>query len=147
MFNCKTQHSMCKALCCGTFPIDEEIYDRNKFRIVTEPYREVRFTENNNKSFVTAHTESGLCVFLNKDLSCNIYDQRPLICKKYGDESHALLRCPFQDKNGTVRSRQERRSVLQNAEKKTLKIKTKMYEENKEMIDSAIRESEKGNNK
>jgi Fe-S-cluster containining protein len=56
-------------------------------------------------------TEDRRCVFLNDDLSCNVYEDRPWVCKKYGDESCSFMTCPFQSKEGRIRSRQERRKI------------------------------------
>lgn len=64
-----------------------------------------------NTEFVLPMTENLKCCFLNTDLSCNIYDDRPNICKKFGDESHSFMTCHFQDKHGRIRSRQERRKL------------------------------------
>lgn len=48
-------------------------------------------------------TEDLFCPFLKKDLSCAIYEDRPDVCRKFGDESHELLCCPVQDKDGNAR--------------------------------------------
>jgi Fe-S-cluster containining protein len=67
-------------------------------------------------------TEDGYCPFLNKDLTCNIYEDRPSVCQKYGTERHSTLRCPYQDKNGRTRSRQETRKILRDAAKGAEKL-------------------------
>ena len=51
------------------------------------------------------------CPFLTYDLKCNIYADRPFVCREFGSESHLMMKCCFQDKDGRVRSRQETRAV------------------------------------
>lgn len=48
-------------------------------------------------------TSDLLCPFLKKDLGCAIYEDRPEVCRKYGDETHPMLCCPMQDKDGNAR--------------------------------------------
>ncbi|WP_353851361.1 YkgJ family cysteine cluster protein [Muribaculum sp.] len=35
------------------------------------------------------------CPFLRADYKCNIYEHRPLICRKFGDCSHPMLICRY----------------------------------------------------
>jgi len=51
------------------------------------------------------------CPFLTKEWKCNIYDDRPFVCREFGKESHLMMHCRFQDKEGRVRSRQEQRML------------------------------------
>lgn len=103
-FDCKKMHSKCKAACCGVVPIPKTLYDESQDKIVREP-KEIMICDDS----VIPITASGNCVFLNEDLSCNIYENRPIICEKFGDESHPMLVCPFLDKEGNERTRQDRR--------------------------------------
>ncbi len=56
-------------------------------------------------------TKTHRCPFLTYDLKCNIYENRPFVCREFGKESHERLKCSFQDKDGRERSRQERRLI------------------------------------
>lgn len=117
-FDCKKMHPKCKAQCCGIVPIPKEIYDANKDKLVRPIV--------NLLDVVIAYipvTEDHYCPFLNEDLSCNIYEERPEVCKKFGDESHKMLICPYLDKNGKERSRQFMRSERRNIEKYQSKLK------------------------
>ena len=105
-FDCKKMHDKCKAQCCGVVPIPKETYAANQDKIVRKPHDFVDADEN-----VIPLTTDAYCVFLNQDLSCNIYDDRPDVCRKFGDESHPMLFCPVLDKNGKERCRQNRRQV------------------------------------
>jgi len=63
-------------------------------------------------------TDDLKCTFLKDDFTCNIYHDRPHVCKKFGDETHLMMTCVFQDKNGRERSRQERRNLERKTNKK-----------------------------
>jgi Fe-S-cluster containining protein len=111
-FDCKKIHPKCKAACCGVVPIPRDIYFANQDKIVREPKETIDLGD-----IVISHTDDLYCVFLNSDLSCNIYDQRPLICRKFGDESHPMMCCSFMDKDGRERSRQAKRRIERQSEK------------------------------
>ncbi len=116
-FDCKKMHSKCKAGCCGIVPISKEIYNSNKDKIVRQPHEIIE-----EGDCVIPITQDVYCVFLDGDLHCNIYEDRPDVCRKFGDESHAMLFCPVLDKNGKERSRQNRRAV----ERQTAKYISKL---------------------
>lgn len=126
-FDCFKCHSKCKAVCCNVCPIEKEIYERNLDK---------RLRSIEKLSSLGAHvipiTSDGKCVFLKDDLTCNIYDDRPFLCKKFGDETHLMMTCAYQDKNGRHRSRQEKRALERKMEKKqeyTLNYLLSMMEE------------------
>jgi len=117
-FDCKKMHPKCQAMCCGIVPIPKEIWERNQDKLVRECTNVIDAT-----IAMIPVTESHYCPFLNEDLSCNIYEDRPEVCKKFGDESHPMLRCAFLDKNGKERSRQAQRHEIRKIEKKVNKLK------------------------
>jgi Fe-S-cluster containining protein len=114
-FDCFKCHAKCKAACCSVAPIEKEIYERNldkRLRHVLEEKNPNPFPENTAaKKMVLPITEDMKCTFLKPDLTCNIEHDKPLLCKKFGDESHLMMTCVYQDKNGRIRSRQERRAL------------------------------------
>lgn len=117
-FDCSKMHPKCKAECCScTTPIPSDIYRNNLDKRVELPNEEMEFKSNEDKEIfpsdidIIAMTDSGKCTFLNKNLSCNIYKDRPPICKKFGDESHSALKCCWIDKDGKERSRADRRRI------------------------------------
>lgn len=129
-FDCDKLKPRCKAACCCPFPIDAEIFERNRHKIVRPIVQEEHFEdfivdENSMKDPASAkrgplilalgefdkEVGSHRCPFLTYDLKCNIYDERPATCREFGKESHILLTCCFQDKDGRERSRQEMRSL------------------------------------
>lgn len=115
-FDCKKLHHVCKAGCCTITPIPKDLWNECRGKVV-EKVEEVKEglqvdpETGELKDFVVPFTKSLKCPFLNEDLSCNIYEKRPYVCRKFGDESHKYLRCHFQDKDGRIRTRQERRSL------------------------------------
>lgn len=105
-FDCKNMHHKCKAECCGVFPISKELYEKNQHKIVRKPHDVI-----DADGHVIPCTVDSYCIFLNEDLYCNIYEDRPSVCRQFGDESHPMLCCPVLDKNGKERSRQNRRHI------------------------------------
>ena len=122
MFDCKKLHTKCKAVCCKSVPIEKAVYERNVDKIIqapisTEGFEGVDGLENRTVSLIFPITKNGYCPFLREDLLCNIQDDKPSVCVKYGSEIVPCLKCPFQDKNGRVRARQETRLILRKAKK------------------------------
>lgn len=126
--NCSKCLDRCKAYCCGSIPIEVERFQRNIEKIVNpvikvEVFNGAAIPDDItldmskmaevavNKPHAFPYTKDGNCCFLNEDLSCNIYEDRPPICKKFGDESHENMTCKFQKKDGSMRTRQERRML------------------------------------
>lgn len=58
-------------------------------------------------------TENGKCPFLQSDYGCAIYNDRPAICKKYGDETHPFMTCSYQTKDGEARPEKERKKIAE----------------------------------
>lgn len=108
-FECKKYHCKCKAECCGIVPIPRTLWQKKQHAIQRHP-KEVMSGIATNKitgqreNIVIPLTEDNYCPFLKKDLSCAIYDERPEVCRKFGDESHPMLCCPMQDKDGNPKT-------------------------------------------
>lgn len=116
-FDCKKMHPKCKAQCCGVVPIPKEIYDRNKDKI----QRKANETLDAGDCLIPI-TADAYCVFLDGDFNCAIYEDRPDVCRKFGDESHPMLFCPYINKEGKERCRQSRRQVERQSAKYMSKI-------------------------
>ncbi len=123
VFDCKKIHPKCKARCCGIVPIPKELYEQHKDKMNRIPLRIIEH-ENN----VIPITSDAYCPFLNDDLSCNIYEDRPEICRKFGDETHPMLCCPYLNKDGKERCRQSRRQIEINVSKNLSKLKLSINE-------------------
>lgn len=138
--DCKACHAQCKAACCGMCPMPLDLFERNKDKIVQHPQKVQLWQSpdvkgdlsmpslqemkdvSNNIDMVLPITKNMKCCFLNEDYSCNIYEDRPNICRKFGDESHIYMTCCYQSKDGRIRSRQERRSLERQCEGATDKL-------------------------
>lgn len=99
------------------------IWERHK----GEMQREVKEIQNmgcvprdgSDQAHIVLRTEDGKCVFLKDNLDCAIYEDRPWICRKFGDESCGMLTCSWKAKDGRIRSRQEKRKIERAVEKGT----------------------------
>jgi Fe-S-cluster containining protein len=114
-FDCKKQHPKCKAICCGCIAFDKALWERNQNKVVREP---VKVLSSSDDTQVFPITKDMICSFLREDFYCNIYDERPDVCREYGNESSLDMSCPYLKKDGTPRSRQHRRSIQRGADKK-----------------------------
>jgi Fe-S-cluster containining protein len=116
-FDCFKCHSKCKAACCGVSPIENDIYQRNLDKRLRTVLKEIEM-----HPCIIPTTEDAKCTFLKEDFTCNIYEDRPALCKKFGDETHIMMTCVYQDKNGRERSRQEKRALERKADKHPLNL-------------------------
>lgn len=119
-FDCKSMHHKCKAECCrGAIDFSKEFWERNQHKVITKPIDILEFP---NGQYIIPKTESGYCSFLREDYQCNIYEERPDMCKNYGDESVLNMSCPYIKKNGEERSRQHRRAIQREVGKQLLSL-------------------------
>ena len=78
---CKTNH--CHACCCYNIPFENNELERFASMIVTP----VQFTlpvGNAVLAFTSPNPQLNKCPFLRHDYKCNIYDNRPDVCRKFG---------------------------------------------------------------
>ena len=94
-------------ICCCPVPIKREIYEANKDRLAKDS-KVFEFD-----SMVIVQAPTGECGFLNGEKRCSIYEDRPEVCRLFGDSQKAKfvtsLMCPFLRVNGEPRPRKERR--------------------------------------
>lgn len=108
MFNCDQCRERCKNICCSYVPIENEIIDK-----VIPPGPCVKAPIFDG---YTICQKGDRCAYLVEG-KCIIYDKRPEVCRLFGNEQHKNLRCPYQDKDGRIRSRQERRQIEREIDK------------------------------
>lgn len=104
----------CKAECCGIVPFEKKWFDKSKL------VRKVEIHE--FEGLISAFDKDNYCGFLGYDFKCSIYNDRPEICKKFGDESDPFLVCPWENKDGETRCRGERRRLKRKIDKVTEKF-------------------------
>ena len=91
--------SECKAKCCGPVPMDKDIFNKNKHLINKSAH--ITHLENNILCF---DPKSLACGFLDDDKKCKIYEDRPEICRLFGDRKHniPILKCQYLGQIGTM---------------------------------------------
>lgn len=109
----------CKAQCCGPVPIPKKVY-------YAMPKARVPVSEQEFYDFVIGTDKDNYCVFLSEDYRCTIYNQRPEVCKKFGDESQIEMTCRFQAKDGRIRARGELREIGRQQDKHVTKLLTRL---------------------
>ena len=87
--------------------MDTPLFTKN-FDKIQRPVTELVPFDN---AVVIPITDDGYCPFLTNDYQCAIYDERPEVCRKFGDESHPQLFCEFQTKDGKERNKKDRRKI------------------------------------
>lgn len=97
----KCDTSICKASCCMNVPLPKVYLTALKNRLV-RPIIEVQdagsVPELGGKCIVAITNKDvaeNYCPFLREDYKCNIYDRRPVICRKFGTGTHKFLNCEF----------------------------------------------------
>lgn len=124
--NCSNCIKSCEAKCCGVVPLPDSVWEKHT------PVREVIKKFDMGNGYTVGMTKDAYCPFLSKDFRCTIYEDRPEVCKKFGDETEILMTCSYQAKDGRIRSRQERRALYSVAEKevnKRMKINKTLFNE------------------
>lgn len=81
----------CKADCCYNAPIPAYLLDKYKDKIVNPVIKQIPMCNLPDQGGLQVIPLTGFvkflkskCPFLKNDLKCNIYENRPLICKEYG---------------------------------------------------------------
>ena len=89
--NCmgKVNVRICKAECCGFVPIEKEIIEKHKDKLHKKAKKimDIKTAE--------VWVVGDKCGFLDKKYKCNVYEDRPEICKLMGsgELEHPLLKC------------------------------------------------------
>lgn len=120
--DCQEMHHKCRAVCCKAIALPRKIWEENQDKVITKPQEVVDFPD-----YIFPLTETGGCPFLKDDHHCNIYENRPDVCKEFGNESTIYMSCPYLHKSGQVRSRQNFRYLQRQLEKaeNLIQIKSK----------------------
>lgn len=116
--NCGKCLDKCKAECCGLVPFDKTVFARNRGK----QKREILEVINVDDTHVVIVCKHNYCVFLDANYKCSIYDERPEVCKLYGNIDN--LPCFYQDKEGNMRTRQDRRRLSRKYDKKMQELRS-----------------------
>lgn len=88
--NCNIKE--CKAACCGPVPMDLKLIEKHKDKL--NPGSKL-FKEGEMSIHFNPATFN--CGFLNPNHKCSIYEDRPDLCKRFGDpkEENRILKCIY----------------------------------------------------
>jgi len=121
-FDCSKMVKKCEALCCHCVPLEKDRFERNKHRIVNKDFKLLALGKSHNefgeqKEYVLPLTEDLRCPFNDpkNGFKCNIYDDRPQVCKVYGNGKANCTSCPFYKPNGSKRGKEERKRLVRMA--------------------------------
>lgn len=107
MMDCEKCLKICSAACCGLVAIPQDVLLRNKHKLKRQ------IIVSDGIFGPIGRTADGICPFLNAELKCEIYADRPDVCRKFGDGSEPFLDCEYMDKDGDIRSEDERKAIVQ----------------------------------
>lgn len=102
---CKDKLKICKAMCCGIVPIEIDIYNKLKHKRKKFVIKEIKIDERYIIPLTIPMFLFFICIgrliplkflnccFLTKDFQCSIYEDRPKICKLFGQIPK--MKCKF----------------------------------------------------
>lgn len=95
---CRTHK--CKAACCYNIVLPIGILEQLADKIVNKVITTVPMPYNpefppSEMAETSRNPADNKCPFLRTDYKCNIYEHRPLICRKFGDGGHPMLICRY----------------------------------------------------
>ena len=102
-FDCSIA-TKCKSDCCGLVIMPTDIWERNK-ALAQRPLKELSILGEE----CVPITGDLLCIFLDSNHRCAIYNDRPDVCKEYGLNDD--LPCPWIKTNGHLRSPAKQRQM------------------------------------
>lgn len=74
----------CNACCCYNIPFEKNEIERFADKIVNPVLFVLPLVGSVPVAFTNEKPELNKCPFLRKDLKCNIYENRPEVCRKFG---------------------------------------------------------------
>ena len=98
MSKCKTYK--CKAVCCSNIVLPIGMLEQYADKIVNKVIATSPMLYNpefppSEMVETSDNPASNKCPFLRADYKCNIYEHRPLICRKFGNGGHPMLVCQY----------------------------------------------------
>lgn len=91
----------CHASCCGIVPIPKDTFLKNKHLIPgNENIKTFDFT---NGTVIAIRPDKTECAFLDPvDYFCRIYNERPKVCRRFGEENETetFLQCIHKNNKG-----------------------------------------------
>lgn len=96
----KCQTYKCHARCCYNIVLPIGLLEQFADKIVNKVITTVPMPYNpefppSEMVKTSDNPADNKCPFLRADYKCNIYEHRPLICRKFGDGGHPMLICRY----------------------------------------------------
>ncbi len=88
----KCKLNICHACCCYNIPFEHHELERFADKIVN-PVITIDYTLHAQIAITDFDWQKNKCPFLTQDYKCNIYEQRPEVCRKFGEIKE--LTCKF----------------------------------------------------
>ena len=98
--------------CCSFVFILKETYEKHKDKF-QKPVKVV-YQVGNEVGIITFDRA---CAFLTDDKRCAIYEDRPEVCKQFGETKQ--IPCPYLKPNGNPRSQADKKKILRAMKKQT----------------------------
>lgn len=98
--------SVCQAYCCGPVPVSKAVYAKNLHKRCRPVIQEQDYGD-----MILPDTGEKKCTFLSDAFTCQIYHDRPQVCRDFGKTDSPLMQCPFMDKYGIKRSPEDRKRI------------------------------------
>ena len=108
--------------CCGVVPIPVNKYMKHLDDIQTIPEKCIQ-----DKKYIIAITHDLRCIFLTDNNLCAIYNDRPEICRRFGND--IKIPRPNVKWNGTLRTDAEREKILESIDVGIKKLKERVINE------------------
>ena len=88
----------CNAACCGPVPMKRSTIEKHQDKI--NKGAKIKIV---NNQYVVINLKTLRCGFIDPDNRCKIYEDRPIICRKFGDgkQVHPMLKCQYLGQIGT----------------------------------------------
>ena len=84
----------CHASCCYNVPFPLEFIKKYKRKVITQPKRTMSIYGGRAEMYMTSEDiDENKCPFLRDDYKCNIYKNRPDVCRRMAVISR--MPCPF----------------------------------------------------
>jgi Fe-S-cluster containining protein len=80
----KCRLSKCNAQCCYNLAFENGELERFKDKIVN-PVIDIVWFGGVRLTITSTNMDSNKCPFLRRDFKCNIYENRPDVCRKFGE--------------------------------------------------------------
>lgn len=96
----KCQTHKCRGACCHNIVLPVGFIESHADKVVTAPISRGLVPTNpefgpSEMVFTDPLLRNNKCPFLTRNYKCNVYADRPKICRMFGETDHPLLKCQY----------------------------------------------------